>query len=48
MNCWVFSLSPRERVGVRGKGSSANPTFTKRSAAPARFMESGHQKLTGV
>jgi hypothetical protein len=36
------SLSPREGVGVRGKGSSANPTFTDLAALSAfpRFLDS--------
>jgi hypothetical protein len=34
------SLSPRERVGVRGKGLSTNPTFMRYAASLPRFMES--------
>jgi hypothetical protein len=41
LNRDVFSLSPRERVGVRVKGPFANPPFTNPAGASInpRFIE---------
>lgn len=42
MELLSFSLSPRERVGVRGKGSSAGPTFTN---PPRHRPRSGERRF---